>query len=454
MLVAKRLMRLTFAGVTVVAASMTLSAAAVADSGYVVRDLGTYGNYTCSPPFPPGCAVWDGAGVTAFNNVGQVAGWTLVGNGANSNDEFGFVATAGQPFVVMAFGTRVGPIGWEQFPRAMNDFGAAVGWTEVEFYAGGAPFLYSSGVLQNLGYLCSPGCGALRGSGRGGEATDVNEHGQVVGWAKADPPLCPTNPYDWSCYPDHAFLWEDGTMKDLGTLPDAADSRANGVTNAGVVVGESGGHGVIWAAGAIHDLGAGTKVAVTTADAVLVTSASGQFIWSGGMMAPLKLAGVDTVLDLNRWGQALALQGDSLVFYSAGTTRRIADLPSSSSRPLVDPVLTVNNLAQFAGAVEATNNRVNQRKNTNAALLTDTGTPTCTVVPPSSARTLAIEVQDTGSGLLDVAANAAHPKTNVTVEHFAPGSLQPVSVTVKGPPTHGVVVRVSDIAGNTTTCTS
>lgn len=171
------------------------------------------------------------------------------------------------------------------------------------------------------------------------------------------------------------------------------------------------------------------------------------------MMAPLKLDGVDTVLDINRWGQALGLQDGSLVFYSAGTTRRIGDLPASGARPLLDAVPTINNRAQFAGAVQATNNRVNPFGNTNAAILTDTATPTCTLIPRAGARKLVIEVQDIGSGLLSVAASPTDPKTQVTVEDFTPGSVQPVTVTVSGPPpTRGVVLHVSDIAGNTETC--
>jgi probable HAF family extracellular repeat protein len=55
----------------------------------------------------------------------------------------------------------------------------------------------------------------------------INNRGQVVGGSE-------TVEGEW-----HAFLWEDGRMKDLGTLgpPATTSSRAQGINNAGQVVG-------------------------------------------------------------------------------------------------------------------------------------------------------------------------------------------------------------------------
>src|SRR5205823_12890707 len=60
--------------------------------------------------------------------------------------------------------------------------------------------------------------------------------------------------------PSRAFLWDNGTMSDLGTLPEANDSEAFGLNDRGAVVGDSGndsldGHGVLWQAGNVTDLG-------------------------------------------------------------------------------------------------------------------------------------------------------------------------------------------------------
>jgi len=42
-----------------------------------------------------------------------------------------------------------------------------------------------------------------------------------------------------SCAPLHAFLWENGTMRDLGTLPGSTESGAWGINDLGAVVGSS-----------------------------------------------------------------------------------------------------------------------------------------------------------------------------------------------------------------------
>ncbi len=56
-------------------------------------------------------------------------------------------------------------------------------------------------------------------------ARDINQKSQVAGEAKTAKGLT------------HAFLWENGAMKDLGTLAGQAFSMANGLNNLGEVVG-------------------------------------------------------------------------------------------------------------------------------------------------------------------------------------------------------------------------
>lgn len=80
---------------------------------------------------------------------------------------------------------------------------------EVVGDRGGFAFLWRNGVLTDLGY---------------GTATAINDRGEVVGWSGS-----------------HAFRWRAGVMTDLGVIPgDFSSSRAAGINNAGVVVGESG----------------------------------------------------------------------------------------------------------------------------------------------------------------------------------------------------------------------
>src|SRR2546427_12748595 len=57
-----------------------------------------------------------------------------------------------------------------------------------------------------------------------------------------------------------AFLWQGGTMTDLGGLPGYQFSIAWGINDAGQVVGSSTGadgmtHAVLWEAGVVRDLG-------------------------------------------------------------------------------------------------------------------------------------------------------------------------------------------------------
>ncbi|WP_169809273.1 hypothetical protein [Actinomadura chibensis] len=78
-------------------------------------------------------------------------------------------------------------------------------------------------------------------------ATDLNDRDEVVGFS-----MTPGG--------THAFLWKDGRMRDLGTLPGGGDSYAEGINNVGDVVGNStvpGGnarHAFRWHAGRMIDL--------------------------------------------------------------------------------------------------------------------------------------------------------------------------------------------------------
>jgi probable HAF family extracellular repeat protein len=76
-------------------------------------------------------------------------------------------------------------------------------------------FLYSDGVMRDLGWLVGP-----QDSSYGGK---INASGQVIGWA--DPP-------------SHAFLYSGGVMTDLGALGVSA-SYPHGINAAGQVVGRS-----------------------------------------------------------------------------------------------------------------------------------------------------------------------------------------------------------------------
>jgi probable HAF family extracellular repeat protein len=108
-------------------------------------------------------------------------------------------------------------------------------------------FLWDAGRMRDLGTLGGPHSHALA----------VNDAGQVVG--KADLP--PDGDGDTDARPPtHAFLYQDGQMRDLGTLPGGRDSLASAVNDRGVAVGfseaaDGAQHAVRWENGTARDLG-------------------------------------------------------------------------------------------------------------------------------------------------------------------------------------------------------
>lgn len=152
--------------------------------------------------------------------------------------------------------------------------------------------------------------GTLGGDGTA-QAFDINEAGQVVGYATT-----PSLKY-------HAFLWDDGVMTDLGTLPTGSTSRAFGLNNAGQVVGfafdgsAAGGannHAFLWADGVMTDLF--PEPAHSVANAINdVGQVVGQhnlnhpYIWQDGQFTELGGFGGSNAfgyaLDINNNGQVV-----------------------------------------------------------------------------------------------------------------------------------------------------
>lgn len=101
----------------------------------------------------------------------------------------------------------------------------------------GHAYLYSSGGSTDLGTLGGLGC----------RANAINDTGLIAGYS------------DLADGTQHGFVYQNGVMSDMGTLPGGANSWASDVNNRGEVVGWSdvpGGttHGTVFVDGVLEDL--------------------------------------------------------------------------------------------------------------------------------------------------------------------------------------------------------
>jgi len=178
-----------------------------------------------------------------INDVGQVIG----DSGVLNLTTFEFVeshAFIWENGTITSLGTLGGA---ESFAHTINNAGQVVGDSEKlsgDFHA----FIWENGTMTDLGTL---------GNDPNSFAEDINDVGQVIG----DSGGLESEDFDFFGFVDpSAFIWEDGTITPLGTLPGDSFSSVIAINELGQVVGDSYNftndvHGFFWENGTMTEIG-------------------------------------------------------------------------------------------------------------------------------------------------------------------------------------------------------
>ena len=313
-------------------------------------------NYEATPIQPQPCPIFGilPAQPRGLSSIGHVAGWY---QDCSLQDDVAYFWTPALGMVDIPFP----PGSIRRHAEDINSAGRIVG--SVDLPNDGLAelaFVYENGTLTNLGAM--PG-------GNISEAVAVNENGQVVGQAwnfiTGDPPFTP-------------FLWQDGVMTFLN-LPFGPKAKATDINDHGQIVGWMGqadifdSHAYIWQDGDVNDLGlppgafACTATAINNAGQVVVFALFQDdksspvlicsFLWDDGQWINLGiLPGYDRcfALDLNEAGQVIGYCSQSAqpnfvdsFLWQDGAMMRLDDLVVTETATVSFPC-RINDAGQIA----------------------------------------------------------------------------------------------------------
>jgi probable HAF family extracellular repeat protein len=301
------------------------------------------------------------------NNLGQVAGQSdLPGDGQDR----AFLYSNG---IMQDLGTLPGD--FLSLGRAVNDLGQVTGTSDG--ISASYAMLYSNGVMQSLGSF----------GGNTSAAFGINNSGQITGYAF------------YSNGISHAFLYSNGTMRDIGAL-GGSSSWGNSINASGQITGTAtlataNEHAFLYSNGSMVDLGTlgGTFSvgrSINNAGQVVGTSSvSGNnanphaFLYTGGVMQDLGTLGgtFSNAIAINNAGQILGVStfpGDATsapFLYQGGTMYNLMSLlkPGSGVTSLSLSDNGLNDLGQIAATAVINGHE-------DAVLLTPTAVPARSVV--------------------------------------------------------------------------
>jgi probable HAF family extracellular repeat protein len=272
-------------------------------------------------------------------------------------------------------GTLGGPHTWMNW-GGINDRGDAVGMSETnvpdpdgEDICGFgtnltcSPFLWQNGHMSAL-----PTVG-----GTNGQASDINDRGQVVGFAEngtVDSSCSPNNPNNRIQLP---VLWEDGKAQALPTVGRDPDGFAIAINDQGQAVGDSGNcagaiHGVLWENGKawpLPDLGGGAIAQGINDQGQIVGRVSSPdgttffaALWQNGVLTNLKTLPGDfaaLATGINNRGQVVGSTLDSgfnwshAFIYQDGVMTDLNKLFPADSNLFATMADKINERGQIAG---------------------------------------------------------------------------------------------------------
>ena len=163
----------------------------------------------------------------------------------------------------------------------------------------------------------------------------------------------------------HGFLWEDGSITDLGTLGGEL-SQALAINNRGQVAGDDGVHAAIWENGSITDLGGFLSEAFginnqgqVVGSSQTATGAIHAFLWENGSITDLgELAGLfSRAHGINDRGQVVGTSATSDAFHAAlwenGSITDLGTVGGECIRELgrscISEARAINNRGQVVG---------------------------------------------------------------------------------------------------------